>query len=276
MSDLLATANQSRGRVMSQPDLEIREPVQRSDGIWAFDRQTFVRTRFDYEPGEHVVFGGPTQRGKTTLAFELLEWCATPDCPAYVAVSKPRDPTTEQWGKKLNYVRVKEWPASVRVKDMMNGNRKPPGFLVWPDFGNLDLDSEKAAKITRALLQDRYRAGVKHKKGILVMDDTMTKSKLMGLDKEMTTILAMAGAMDIGMWTFVQKPTDSGRTAIWSYSQSEHIFLAYDPDAASRKRYDEIGGFDPKIVSEATRKLKPYEFLYMKRTGQHLCIVGAK
>jgi len=57
----------------------------------------------------------------------------------------------------------------------------------------MDDDVERCAEVTRKLIQDRYTAGVKNKRGILVLDDTMTKSKLMGLDREMTTILAMSG-----------------------------------------------------------------------------------
>lgn len=249
------------------------EPYQTDDGLWVFSRADFAATRFDYKPGEHVVFGGPTQRGKTTLAFQLLEYCATPECPAYVAVSKPSDPTTEREGKRLGYRRVSEWPAPVKVSQLWDG--KPPGYLVWPKFGDINADTVRAARVTSALIADRYAAGVKNKHGILVMDDTMVKSKILGLDREMTTILAMSGAMGIGQWTFVQKPTDSGRTAIWSYGAAEHLFLTRDNDRRNQARYDEIGGVDPHFVSAQTRKLKPYQFLYLKRTGEFACVVDA-
>lgn len=244
---------------------------QRPDGVWVFSREEFASRRFDYKAGEHVCFGGPTQRGKTTLAFTLLEYCASPSCPAYVAVSKPKDPTTEKWGKRLNFVRVSDWPAPPKL-----GNRHPNGYLVWPKFGNMDTDIQRCAEITRRLLKDRYTQGVRNKKGILVIDDTVTKSKLMGLDEEMTTILAMAGAMDIGLWAFVQKPTDSGRTSLWSFGASEHLFLTHDPDRKNQLRYDEIGGVDPKLVANTARTLKPYQFLYIKRTERFFCVVGEK
>lgn len=247
---------------------------QRPDGLWVFSREEFASERFQYRPGEHVVFGGPTQRGKTTLAFELLRYVATPDCPAYVAVSKPEDPTTASWGAKLGFQRVKQWPAPRKLSTYWDG--KPPGYLIWPQFGDVNTDTDRAAKVTAALIEDRYAAGVRHKSGILVMDDTMVKAKVLGLDKQMVTILAMAGAMDLGMWVFVQKPTDSGRTAIWAYGASEHLFLANDPDRKSRQRYDEIGGVESKIVAEIVQDLPPFHFLYLKRTGSQMCIVGDK
>lgn len=240
-------------------------------GVQVVDRAEFVQERFDYAAGDHVVFGGPTGKGKTTLAFELLEYTATPELPAYIAVTKPDDPTTAKWSKRLGYRKVDRWPPGPKLSELMDG--KPPGYVVWPKFGDIETDTERAALITGTLIRDRYAAGVKKKRGILVMDDTMVKAKILGLDREMVTMLAMSRAMGVGLWVFVQKPTDSGRTAIWSYGASEHLFLTRDPDAKSRARYDEIGGVDPRLVSSVTKNLGPYQFLYIKRTEGYLCIV---
>jgi len=253
-------------------------PRLHPDEVWdpeVIPREEFARDYFDYKPGQHVVFAGPTQRaGKTTLCFQLLEYTATPECPAYIAVSKPRDPVTEREMKRLGYRRVDNWPVEPKVGELFNG--KPAGYVVWPQFGDMDNDVERAALVTGKLLRDRYAQGVKGKKGILVCDDTVVKSKLLGLDREMTTHIAMAGAMDVGGWYFVQKPTDSGRAAIWAYGNCEHIFISRDPDARNRARYDEIGGFDAHQVDAISQKLKPFQFLYLKRTGNRMCIVDSK
>lgn len=209
--------------------------------------------------------------GKTTLAFQLLEHVATPDCPAYIAVSKPRDAVTEREMKRLGYRLVKTWPVEPQVKEMWDG--KPSGYVIWPEFGDIDADAEKAARITGALLRDRYKAGTKNKKGILVLDDTVVKSKLLGLDRYMTTHIAMAGAMKVGGWYFVQKPTDSGRAAVWSYGNSAHIFVSKDNDRRNRQRYDEIGGFDPHQVEKVSLNLQPYQFLYLGREHGTMCII---
>jgi hypothetical protein len=249
------------------------------DDVWrpeVIGREEFASERFDYKPGQHVVFAGPTQRaGKTTLCFKLLEYTATPECPAYIAVSKPRDPTTEAEMKRLGYRKVEDWPVEPKVGELFNG--KPSGYVVWPKFGDMDKDTDRAALVTGRLLRDRYAQGVKGKKGILVCDDTVVKSKLLGLDREMTTHIAMAGAMDLGGWYFVQKPTDSGRAAIWAYGNSEHVFISHDPEKRNRDRYDEIGGFDHNQVAEISRtQLRPFQFLYLKRTGNRMCIVDSK
>ena len=251
-----------------------RTAYQRPDGMWVIPREEFARQRFDYKAGQHVVFAGPTQRaGKTTLAFKLLEYHATPDMPAYVAVCKPDDKVSASEGARLGFRRVAEWPVPPRVSELWDG--KPPGYLVWPKFGDMATDVDRCAIVTGHLLGDVYTNGVKHKKAILVLDDTMVKSKILKLDREMTTIIAMAGAMGVGGWFFVQKPTDSGQAAIWSYGNSEHIFISKDPEKRNRVRYDEIGGVDPHKVEEISLTLKPYQFLYLERTHGHMCIVDA-
>lgn len=254
-----------------------RVPYRGESGLWVIPRADFARDRFNYKPGEHVTFGGPTQRGKTTLAFDLLEYTATPELPAYVAVSKPNDPTTAREGKRLEYRRVSEWPPTPTVREAIL-REHPAGYLIWPKFGDMDKDVVECAKVTRALLAERYAAGAKGKKHsqcILVADDTMVKAKILGLDREMTTILAMGGAMGLGLWVFVQKPTDSGRTPLWAYGQSEHVFLVNDPDQRARKRYAEIGGVDGNQVAEITQTLKPYQFLYIERTHGYTCVVDS-
>jgi len=236
-------------------------------------REEFASSYFHYKPGQHVLFAGPTQMaGKTTLAFKLLEYTATPECPAFIAVSKPDDPVTEQEGKRLGYRFVTSWPAPRKLDEIWKGN--PPGYVVWPEFGDIDADADKAAAVTGALLRDRYAQGVKKKPGILVCDDTVVKSKLLGLDRYMTTHIAMAGAMKVGGWYFVQKPTDSGKAALWSYGNSAHIFLSREPERRNRQRYDEIGGFDSGLVSRINTQLRPYQFLYLSRKGE-MCIVDA-
>jgi len=248
---------------------------RRPDGIWEFSRQEFGEFRFDYNPGEHVVFGGPSTRGKTRLAFDLLEYVVTPDLPAMVAVSKPDDKESATQGARLGFRRVAEWPPPPKIGDLFDG--KPPGYLVWPPMGDINTDIPRCAKVTRDLMQHTYAGGVKKKHAILVMDDTMVKAKVMGLDGQMVTILAMAGAMGIGLWIFVQKPTDSGRTTLWGYENATHLFLTKGGDERMLKRYMEIanaGEYAP-VLNRVIPTLKEYEFVYLHKYNGHLCIVRA-
>lgn len=244
---------------------------QRPDGLWVFPRAEFVQERFEYKAGEHVLFAGPSQNGKTSLAFDLLEEVATVECPAYVVVSKPTDPVSSKRGKDLEFRRVSTWPPKTLPKELING--KPRGYLLWPKFGDMDRDVDNASEITRDFLAAVYADGARNKHCIIVLDDTYLKAKVLRLDREMTTIHAMAGAMGIGAWTFVQKATGAGETTLMAYGAANHVFLFHEPDANYRKRYGEIGGVDPKLVESAVMSLKKYQCLYIRRTGKHMCIV---
>jgi hypothetical protein len=240
-------------------------------------RKVFASNYFHYKGGEHVVFGGPSKRGKTELAFDLLAVVATPELPAYVAVSKPTDKVTLQRGKQLHFRFVDNWPVSRQLSEAWNG--RPRGYVIWPHFGDISTDFSNAAGITARLMADRYTASARRKKhsaGILVMDDTMVKAKVMGLDSQMVTILAMAGAMEIGLWVFVQKPTDSGRTPLWAYENGDHYFFAKGGDQRMLYRYMQVGsaGERAATVIEVLPKMKEYQFLYLHDT--EICIVDAK
>jgi len=256
--------------------VEDQDSYRRPDGMTYIHRRAFARDYFNYKPGEHVVFGGPSTRGKTTMAFDLLEYCVNPDFPAYLPVSKPQDPVTERRGRELGFRRVSEWPPPRKLGDMFGG-QKPSGYLIWIAFGDLNTDMQRAADVTGKLIMERYTHGASKKNtgGILVMDDTMVKAKIMGLDNQMVTILAMAGAMDLGMWVFVQKPTDSGRTTLWAYENSTHMFFTKGGDAKMLTRYAEIIGDKGAIAKQVIPTLKPYEFLYIHKTEGFMCIVGA-
>lgn len=249
---------------------------QRPDGLWVFARQEFRECRWTYGAGQHVVFAGPTQRaGKTSLAFQLLEYTATPDLPAYVAVSKPRDKVTSEEGARLGYRRVDDYPFTPRIKELFSEG-KPSGYLIWPDMSDPQTAISNASAVTSRLIDGVYADGAKGKKCILVLDDTVTKSKVLMLDRQMVMIITMSGAMGIGGWFFVQKPSDAGKTALWSYPNAEHVFLAKDPVKRNRLYYDDIGGFDSGQVADITLSLQKYQFLYLERSHGYMCIVDSK
>lgn len=251
---------------------------QRPDGMTVISRRPFCRDYFDYRPGQHAVFGGPSTFGKTTLAFDCLEYIATPSMPAYVAVSKPRDKTTAERGAALGFRRVSEWPPTTKLGEIEAfGGQKPSGYLVWANMGDLDSDVEVCADLTRRLLMERYASAVnpKSKPGILVMDDTMIKAKLLGLDKDMVVILAMAAAMGLGMWTFVQRPSDSGRTPLWSYEMSVHCFFFKGGDSRMMQRYMEIAGQHGPTLRRVIPTLEPFQAVYLNKLNDTMCIVGA-
>lgn len=250
-----------------------RSGYRRPDGIWVFTRAQF-NLRFPYKPGDHVVVAGPSKRGKTELCFDLIGPLASPEFPAYVAVSKPTDPVTKKRGEELGFRFVNDWPPPLLWKEVTQG--KPPGYVVWPQFGDINTDFQNAARVTARLMADRYSASARNEKvtaGMLIMDDTMVKAKIMGLDKQMTTIIAMAGAMKIGMWVFIQKPTDSGDVTLWAFENCDHLICTKGGDGRMLDRYGEIAGEHKATVKRVVPTLEKYQFLYLNKAEGWMCIV---
>lgn len=256
---------------------DIPRAYQRDDGIWVIPRQDFRENRWNYKPGQHVVFAGPTQRaGKTTLAFALLEYTAAPNFPVYVAVSKPTDKVTTEEGARLGYRRVSDYPFPARMRDMVDKQNRPSGYLVWPDMRDPATAMQNASDVTARLINGVYSEGAKGKKSILYLQDTVTKSKVLDLDRQMVMIITMSGAMGIGGWFEVQKPSDAGKAALWSYPNAEHVFISKDPVKRNRQYYSDIGGFDSNQVGTISLSLEPYQFLYLERSHGYMCIVDSK
>src|SRR5579859_6795830 len=97
-------------------------------GLTVFPRKIFAANYFTYKGGQHCVFGGPSKRGKTELAFDLLAEVATPSLPAYVAVSKPTDPVTKTRGEQLHFRFVHDWPVPRKVNELWDG--RPRGYVI--------------------------------------------------------------------------------------------------------------------------------------------------
>ena len=242
-------------------------------------RPVFYRYVWSYNPGEHVVFGGPSQiSGKTQLALELLGFTVSVEMPAYIAVSKPRDKVTSYFAKLYNWKITREWPPSRGVREFFG--KKYTGYVVWPHFGDLYGDRDKVATVLGKMIADRYGASARSSKdkpvnGIIVADDTRDKEKVLGLKLEMTIVLAMAGAMGLGLWVFVQKPSQAGDTALMAYSSGNHWFIFHDSTVTGRDYYADIGGIDPDYMAWVIERLGPRQALYICRDGPYCCIVDS-
>jgi hypothetical protein len=218
----------------------------------------------------------PTQNGKTTLGFELLDYCATPELPAHILVTKPEDKTVRKLMRTRDYVTIRDWPPPVQYR---LGWQKPPGYVIWPKFTmNMEQDDAHVEQVMKRAILLPYKAGRRRNFGrtpgkqcIIMADETYSLSKEYNLDRPMITILSKGGGMGVGIWGFTQKPS---HIPLWFYSMPTHLFLGMEPDKRSRARFAEIGGVDPELVSYITMRLPKFHYLYICRNGPTMCIVG--
>jgi hypothetical protein len=230
-----------------------------------FPRDEFLAERWNYQAGDHVTFLAPTQNGKTTLAFELLDRTASKELPAIVLVQKPRDPVVKKWLDYLRddrgWIKTENWPPNPLRK-------RAAGYIVWPRYTyHPDTDNRKQEDIFRRAILDSYKQGNR----ILFADETYGLTNRLDLDKELISVWSQGAGMGCGLWAATQRPA---YIPLWAYSQAEHVFISADPDKRARMRYAEIGGINPHLVEATVQRLPKYHWLYIRRTGPAVCIVG--
>lgn len=242
-------------------------------------RPAFLR-RFaaDYGNGQHVTLLGPTQRGKTTLAFQMLQKVISPQRRTTILAGKPpgRDHTMESAAKRLNLRVVEEWPPM-----WTPGDRKRNGFVIRPvqTLRDIEADENNLRKQFRAAMIDAYSST---KPNILFVDEAHHVYNDLGLKREYEAPL-MRGAPICAEWSLIQR----GRYMSYhAYSAPEHVLIFKDPDESNVKRYSEmIGGVNPRYIADIVNELQTYrvgtggtisEALYIRRSGPEIYVVDVK
>lgn len=231
----------------------------------------------DYGPGQHVTFLGPKQRGKTTLAIDLLHECISPELRCIILAGKPpnRDQTMADAAKKLNLRVVETWPPMYSPRD-----RKRNGYVLRPHQTLKDLDADNAnlQRQFRAALMSAYAS---QKPVIIVCDEAHHVQNDMKLKKEYEASL-MRGAPVVAEWSLIQR---GAYMSYHAYSEADHLFIFYDPDAKNRKRYSDFGSLDPRAteaiienlrLDKAANGMTISECLYIHRSDPIPIIVGMK
>lgn len=238
--------------------------------IEEYERQEFFEERWTYKPGNHITILAPTDYGKTTFTTELLRYTCGPDLPVLNFALKPRDKVMSAECERQGWKIVRDWPPLVL------GRRN--GWTLWPKHtADPDFDDARMAPMIRAALMWVYLNASKSKRrGMIVNADEMEEiqrllavigkaSMLRGLYRRMRS---NGGSMLTGCQAPRHLVTDA-------YSQCEHLFLGNDPEKRNQDRFAEFGGVDPEIVKRAVVQLPPYHWLYLRRKGRVMGIVGA-
>lgn len=235
-------------------------------------RAEFLSRFWDYHPGEHVSFIAPTQWGKTTLAKQLLDATANENLQAVILVIKPRDGVVRQWTREPNYKLIRSWPPGPWTKYVA----KPSGVVLWPRHTfDPDEDNPRIGREFQQAIRDSYRKGNR----IVFADEVwgLVSEKDMDMTRDLNAVWTRGAssdgdAMGCGLWGATQRPA---WVPLAMYSQAEHLFLGNIPDAKDRRRLRDFGGeISPEFIESNVMHLRKYEWLYIRRTGPHACIVS--
>lgn len=241
-------------------------PSENEVEVERISRREFIDEIFvpHYQAGQHVAIMGPTQSGKTTLAFDLLDRIASPTLPAVVLVMKPRDDVVKQFGKLSGFRKVETWPPAVNRAFRKKGGgfgKRQRGWIFWPRHSLTDIerDDKALSAAFKQVLTDCYARGDR----IVFADEILGLSKELNLEQQLNAIWSRGSSMKCGLWAATQRPFNA---PLLMYGSSAHLMIFKDGDKRSRERYDEIGGLPENIdVEQLVLSLKAHEFLYIGR-----------
>lgn len=203
--------------------------------------------------GEHVLFVGPTGRGKTTFAASLLAQPATTN--TLTLSVKGRDPALSALGKE-----VPTWPPQRELwnKFKWKFEDKKKRIYRWePEFKSED-DLRNAAAVTAKSLRWLWQ---QHDWTLYLPDLQMIADRgMMGLGKPVEAHLLTARSRDCSMWLDAQAPRWIPRAAA---DQTSHVFVFRNRDRDVQKRLAEITGFDARWFAAVVGQLKWHEIIWV-------------
>lgn len=224
------------------------------------DWDDFRTYEFEWRQQQHAGLVGPTEQGKTNLAYHLLE---DRSYVTYFAI-KTKDDTLEAFAKRGGYVRIEDWPP---MKKKMIGSRpytarEMPRRLLWPDARQLNADVEQRRVFQKALNEIYSDGG-----WCPVFDDYWYLAHMLGFEKETKKYLANARSNDIPMLICAQRP--AGNKLVELFDQTTHLFFFRDNDEPNLKRISGVGFSSSNAIKGFVANLDQFQSLYVNtRNGK--------
>jgi len=249
----------------SHVDGQLVEIISRRDFLAEFGH--------DYQPGQHVTFIGPTGRGKSTLAFQCLQQVVSPEMQVITLHGKikGRDPVVGRASKQLNLRVVPELPGETRIR--YDQKRKYNGYMLVP-LERPEPDPVKEKELLTASFKpamQRNYTNMKQKTITHYNESAQVQHELKL--QELCEATLQRGGPDNAGWHEIQR----GRWVSYHcFSAPEHMFVFYDDDRDTRRRYADFGTADPRAIEELCANLRTdrsrdgrtiSQCLYMRRGG---------
>jgi hypothetical protein len=230
-------------------------PVLDWDDLWEY---VLTDAERGWLQDQHVGLVGPTDQGKSNLAYHLL---GLRKYVTYFAI-KTDDATLDAYAERGGYARLRDWPPKrgwpvrreVTAQEM-------PRRLLWPDATQLDSEAEQTRVFSKAL-RDIYADG----RWCPVFDDYWYLAHILGFERTTKKFLANARSNLIPMVVCAQRP--AGNRLVELFDQTTHLFFFRDNDEPNLKRISGVGWLSADAIRGFVANLEQYQFLYVNtRTG---------
>lgn len=213
-------------------------------------RQEFLQLFWHYQSaGEHVVILGPTGRGKTTLAGQMLVRPPT-DGVLIPTIGKP-DPALQHLGKTAD-----EWPPRMPLKLLMHDNL--PFIRRFENRPRQPKDFIRARGVYSGLLRWMFaRPG-----WTIYLPDLQIISdpKMMGLGKDVEQLLLTLRKEGSNVWMDAQAPRWIPSAA---NDQTSHVLMFKNRDRRTRQRLQEIANIDMDLFDALMNDIGRFDFVWV-------------
>lgn len=216
----------------------------------------FMRKVFAFKQGEHITLVGPTGRGKTTLARELI--------------------------KRRKYVVVF---ASKRKDELLSAMKQDGHYEVTKHFDGvgpgvdkfvLDPGHGRTLRDTKAIQEREFRHALElaHHQGnwCVYVDEGKRICDILKLAPECEMIWQEGRSLGVSLVMSVQRPV---KIPLAAYDQPTHLFFWRDMDEANLKRIGGIGGTSNKLIRETVASLEGHNVLYLNTRSGEMAITKA-
>lgn len=209
-----------------------------------------------WKQGDHVLFAGPTQSGKSLLARKIVSRGRR-----YVVVfgTKPKDSTLEAYEDEEGFTRIDHWPPVRR--DFKDQEPDSARFILWPKIVEVD-DLRKHRAVYQKALQNIYVDGG----WSVVIDETLWFSSRDGLNLGglLGTMAFGSASNRLSMLFLMQRPAGVPRI-LWQSCTTALLFhLGVTNDV---REMASLGTEQPKAVVQAIQSLQGHQFLDLPCRG---------
>ncbi len=192
---------------------------------------------------------GPTEQGKSNLAFHLLSIRAY---VAYLCI-KSKDKTLDAFASQGGYQRNFDWPPKTgKFRKREQTWDEMPRRLVWPDASNRRMARAEQTRVFGLCLDDCWASGG----ATVVWDDFWYIVRILGMELDAKQNLLNARSAESPQLIIAQR--GSGNRMVELHDQPTHLFFARETHEGDLKNLGPSSSIRRGFVANLDR----YQFLY--------------